>query len=71
MSLTVTSSHANPIHPDGSTVTLICTVELSLLVDFPVTINLVWTGLAGFITTNTAQPVMGRTTTYKINILWP
>ena len=39
-------------------------VELSPAVDVPVTVNTVWTGPAGFSTTNTAQPVMGSTTTY-------
>ena len=48
----------------GTTVTLTCTVELSPSVDVPVTVNTVWTGPAGFMTTNTAQPVMGNTTTY-------
>ena len=39
-------------------------MELSPSVDIPVTVNTVWTGPAGFMTTNTAQPVMGSTTTY-------
>ena len=54
----------NPIRPIGSTLTLTCTVELSPLVDIPVTVNTVWTGPAGFIANNTAQPVMGSSTTY-------
>ena len=41
-----------------------CTVELSPDVDIPVTVTTVWTGPAGFMTTKTAQPVMGSTTTY-------
>ena len=32
--------------------------------DVPVTVNTVWTGPDGFMATNTAQPVMGSTTTY-------
>ena len=48
----------------GSTVTLTCTVELSPAVDVPVTVNTVWTGPAGFSTTNTAQAMAGNTTTY-------
>ena len=32
--------------------------------DIPVTVNTVWTGPDGFLTTNTAQRVMRRTTTY-------
>ena len=49
---------------DGSSHNLVCTVELSPLLDVPVTVNTVWTGPAGFMTTNTAQPVMGSTTAY-------
>ena len=59
---TVTVSHS-PISI-GSTVTLTCTMVLSPLVDVAVTVNTVWTGPDGFMTTNTAQPVMGSTTTY-------
>ena len=54
----------NPIWPIGSNVTLTCTVELSSVVDVPVTVNTVWTGPAGFNTTNTAQPVIDTITTY-------
>ena len=59
-SVTVTNGSVNV----GSTVTLTCTVELSPAVDVPVTVNTVWTGPDGFMTTNTAQSVMGSTTTY-------
>ena len=59
-SVTVTNSSVNV----GSTVTLTCTVELSPAVDVPVTVNTEWTGPEGFRTTNTAQSVMGSTTTY-------
>ena len=55
---------SSPIRPVGSNVTLNCTVELSPAVDVPVTVSTVWTGPDGFVTTNTAQPVMGSTTTY-------
>ena len=48
----------------GSDVILTCTVELSPAVDVSVTVNTGWTGPAGFMTTNTAQPVKGSTTTY-------
>ena len=48
----------------GSGLTLTCSVELSPAVDVPVTVTTVWTGPAGFMTTTTAQPVMGSTTTY-------
>ena len=44
--------------------TLICTVKLSPAVDVHVTVITVWTGPAGFMINNTAQPVMGSTTTY-------
>ena len=47
----------------GSSISLTCTVELSPLVDVPVIVNTVWTGPDGFMTTNTAQPVSGNTTT--------
>ena len=59
-SVTVTNGSVNV----GSTVTLTCTVELSPAVDVPVTVNTVWTGPDGFMTTNTAQTVIGSTTTY-------
>ena len=62
--MTVTSDPVSPIWPVGSTITLICTVELSPAVDGPVTVNTVWTGPAGFSTTNTAQAMAGSTTTY-------
>ena len=57
----VSSDPVSPIWPVGSDVNLTCTVELSPAVDVPVTVNTVWTGPDGFMTTNTAQPV---TTTY-------
>ena len=61
ISVIVTSDPVSPIQSDGSDVTLTCTVELSPLVDVPVTVNTVWTGPTGFMTTNTTQPVMGST----------
>ena len=63
-SLVISSNIPNPIRPVGSAITLTCTVELNPAVDVPVTVTTVWTGPAGFMTTNTAQPVMGSTTTY-------
>ena len=60
----VTSNKVNPIRPVGSDITLTCTVELSPAVDVPVTVNTVWIGPAGVITTNTAQPIMESNTTY-------
>ena len=58
--MTVTNSPVNV----RFAVTLTCTVELSPSVDVPVTVNTVWTGPAGFSTTNTTQAKTGRTTTY-------
>ena len=65
-SLVISSKNSNPIRPIGSTVTLTCTVELSPLVDVPVTVNIAWTGPAGFTTTNIVGqlPVMGSTSIY-------
>ena len=53
------------MQPIGSAVTLNCTVhvELSPAVDVPVTVNTVWTGPAGFMTT-IKVPVIDGTTTY-------
>ena len=64
MIVAISSDPVSPIRPVGSNVTLTCTVELSPAVDVPVTVNTVWTGPDGFMTTNTAQPVMGSTITY-------
>ena len=54
----------NPVPPFGSSVTLTCAVELSPAVDVPVTVSTVWTDPDGFMTTRTAQPVMGSSTNY-------
>ena len=62
--MSITSNKASPIRPIGSIVTLTCVVELSPSVDVSVIVNTVWTGPAGFMTTNTAQPVMGSNTTH-------
>ena len=66
----LSSSTPNPVRPVGSTVILACTVhvELSPVVDVPVTVNVAWIGhhnsLIDFMTTNNAQPVMRGITTY-------
>ena len=60
----LSSSIDNPIPPFGSSVTLICTVELSPAVDVPVTVNTVLSTDEGFSNTRTAQPVMGSSTNY-------
>lgn len=53
----VTSDKSNPIQPIDSNVTLTCTVELSQLVDVPVTVNVVWTGPARFRAAQTAMAI--------------
>ena len=62
--MTITSNPASPIRTAGSSVTLTCTVKLNSVIDVPVTVNTMWTGPAGFMYTNTAQPVMGSNITY-------
>ena len=37
--------------------------------DVPVTVNTVWTGPAGFRTTNTAQIIIGSNTTYTSTVM--
>ena len=73
-SVNITSDPANPVRPIGSTVNLTCIVELSPVENISVTVNTLWTGPDGFMTTNTAQPVMGSTTTYTsraiVNSFW-
>ena len=69
MSVIISSNRTIPIRPVGSDVTLTCTVELSPAVDVPVTVNTVWTGPAGFNTTNTAQPIAESTTIYKSTVI--
>ena len=64
ITVTVTPPMGSMIIISGSSPILTCTVELSPAVDVPVTVDTVWTGPTGFRTTNTAQPVMGSTTTY-------
>ena len=66
VSVSVTSDPVSPIQPVGSAVALTCTVELSpaVVTLANLTVTTVWTGPAGFNATNTAQPVMGNTTTY-------
>ena len=66
--MTVTSVPLSPIRPVGSAVTVTCAVELSPVVDIPVTVVTEWTGPAGFMTTNTTQPVIvGYTSTAIIS----
>ena len=60
----ISSGPVSPIQAVGSDVTLTCTVELSPAIDVPVIVNTMLTGPDRYMTTNTAQPVMGSTTTY-------
>ena len=39
------------------------------MVDIPVTVVTEWTGPAGFVTTNTAQPVVANTTLYTSTVI--
>ena len=66
--MTVTSDPDIPIRPVESDVSVTCTVELSPAVDVPVSVNTVWTGPDGFMTTVTAQH-MGSTTAYTSTIM--
>ena len=58
------SAPVTPVRLIGTGVNLACTVEFSPLVDVPVIVTTEWTGPDGFMTTNTAQPLMGSTTNY-------
>ena len=64
LSVRISSNVSNPIPPIVSVVTLTCTVELSPLVKSLVSVNTVWTGPARFAVANTAQPIIGSSTTY-------
>ena len=65
----IASSPVSPIWPVGSTVTLTCIVEISQLVDVPVTVTTVWTEPAGIMTTKIAQLIIGSATTYVSTII--
>ena len=52
------------IRPVGSAINMTCNVELSPVVNIPVTVITVWTGPAGFMTTTTTQSIMGSTINY-------
>ena len=67
--MTVTSVPLGPIRPVGSDVTLTCAVELSPMLNIPVTVITEWTGPAGFMTTNTAQPVVGNGMLYTSTVM--
>ena len=63
-SVTLLPPYTGIIRPVGSAITMTCTVELSPVVNIPVTMITEWTGPAGFMTTNTAQSIMGSTINY-------
>ena len=63
-SVTLSPPYPGIIRPVGSTVNMTCNVELSPVVNIPMTVITVWTGPAGFMTTNTAQSIMGSTINY-------
>ena len=46
-----------------------CSVELSPVVDVPVTVSTMWTGPAGYTSTYLARPVIGSTTNYTVIVL--
>ena len=64
VSVILSPPYAGIIQPVGSTITMTCTVELSPVVNVPVTVITEWTGPAGFVVNITAQPVEGSTTNY-------
>ena len=61
ISVTLSPPYPGIIRPVGSAVTMTCTVELSPVVNVPVTVVTEWTGSAGFAVNVTAQPIEGST----------
>ena len=70
-SVMLSSSISSPILSAsiGSTISLNCTVKLNPLLNVEVNVATEWTGPAGFMITNTAQSVMGSTTTYISSVM--
>ena len=60
----ITSTPVSPIRPIGSTVTLTCTVDLSPLVDVPVTVRAQISAPSGVIITPVTNSVMDSSTRY-------
>ena len=60
----ITSTPASPIRPVGSPVTLTCTVDLSPLLDVPVTVTAQILGPSGVTITPLTDSVMESTTRY-------
>ena len=72
LSIIVTSNKSNPIRPVGSDVTLSCAVELSPLVDVPVTVYTVWTGPDDFMThSDTIQSIVNATNYTSTTMISP
>ena len=67
-SVVITSDPVSPIRPVGSNVILTCTVELSPVVDVPVTVNTEWTGPDG-VTLSSTTPVMESLTRYTSTVM--
>lgn len=60
---------SNPVRPIGSAVTLSCTVELSPLVDVPVTVNILLSDRAGRTLATTTPSVSGSSKTYTTRVM--
>ena len=54
------------VRPVGSAINMTCNIELSPVVNIPVTVITVWTGPAGFMTTTTTQSIMGNYTSTAV-----
>ena len=67
--MTLSPPYPGIIRPVGPAITMTCTVELSPVVNIPVTVVTEWTGPAGFMITNTAQSIMSSTINYTSTIV--
>ena len=63
VSVILSPPYAGIIQPVGSTITMTCTVELSPVVNVPVTVITEWTRPAGFVANIAAQPIEDHSTT--------
>ena len=64
VSVILSPPYTGIIRPVGSAITMTCNVELSPLVNVPVSVITEWTGPAGFVANITARPMEGSTTNY-------
>jgi hypothetical protein len=69
LTVVITSSPISPIRPIGSNVTLTCSVELSPLVDVPLTVNARLSGPVGVTITPVTNSVMENTTRYTSTVI--